>query len=132
MRRFGGLAAALRQNLVRIAQAAPRSSHRSETASFAEMGYRRSRRVISELRLWPDHNQQINHLPAARGFGEGQVAVGVRALLQHDSDTLIVGQGRARAPERAAAKPGQGGGGATCGWAPSRIPPKSGVSRSDK
>ena len=39
MRRFGGLAAALRQNLVRIAQAAPRSSHRSETASFAEIGY---------------------------------------------------------------------------------------------
>jgi hypothetical protein len=65
MRRFGGLAAALRQNLVRIAQAAPKSSHRSETASFAEMGYRRSRRVIIELRLWPDHNQQINHLPAA-------------------------------------------------------------------
>jgi hypothetical protein len=28
--------------------------------------------VIIELRLWPDHNQQINHLPAARGFGEGQ------------------------------------------------------------
>ena len=29
-------------------------------------------RVIIELRLWPDQNRQINHLPAGRGFGEGQ------------------------------------------------------------
>src|SRR5881628_493768 len=38
---------------------------------------------------------------------------GVRRLLQQDSDPLIVDQGRTRATERAAAKPGQGGGGAT-------------------
>jgi len=37
--------------------------------------------VIIELRLWPDHNRQINHLPAARGFGEGQAsALGVSIL----------------------------------------------------
>src|SRR5438034_11238072 len=58
--------------------------------------------------------------------------VEVRRLLQRDPDTLIVGQGRARATECAAAEPGQGDGGATRGWAPSRIPPESGVSRSDK
>jgi hypothetical protein len=28
--------------------------------------------VIIESRLWPDQNRQINHLPAARSFGEGQ------------------------------------------------------------
>src|SRR5213594_2100464 len=38
---------------------------------------------------------------------------GVRRLLQQDSDPLIVDQGRTRATERAAAKPGQGAGGAT-------------------
>src|SRR2546426_5908486 len=57
---------------------------------------------------------------------------GVRRLLQQDSDPLTVDQGRTRATERAAAKPGQGGGGATPGWTPSRIPPESGVSRSDE
>src|SRR2546427_4526167 len=35
-----------------------------------------SRRVIIELRLWPDQNQQINHLAAGRGFGEGQSLTG--------------------------------------------------------
>jgi hypothetical protein len=33
--------------------------------------------VIIELRLWPDDNRQINHLPAARGFGEGQLEPGM-------------------------------------------------------
>src|SRR5437762_5129353 len=53
-----------------------------------------------------------------------------RSLLQRDPDPLIVGQGRTRATECAAAEPGQCGGGAPRGWAPSRIPPASGVSRS--
>ena len=44
-------------------------------------------------------------------------------------DPLILGQGRTRATECAAAEPGQGGGGAPRGWAPSRIPPASGVSQ---
>ena len=62
MRRFGGLAAALRQNLVRIAQAAPRSSHRSETASFAEMGYR--------LPVSPDHGSRtVARSDGIRGGG---------------------------------------------------------------
>jgi transposase InsO family protein len=52
------------------------------------------------------------------------------AYAERDPDTLIAGQGRARAAERAAAKPGQGGGGAMRGWAPSRIPPENSVSRS--
>src|SRR5437870_6945999 len=55
--------------------------------------------------------------------------VEVRGLLQRDPDPLIVGQGRTRATECAAAEPGQGGGGAPRGWAPSRIPPASGVSQ---
>src|SRR2546422_3852729 len=54
----------------------------------------------------------------------------VRGLLQRDPDPLIVGQGRTRATECAGAEPGQCGGGAPRGWAPSRIPPASGVSRS--
>src|SRR6267143_4267451 len=33
-----------------------------------------SRRVIIELRLWPDQNRQINHLTVGQGFGEGQAA----------------------------------------------------------
>src|SRR2546426_7441991 len=49
--------------------------------------------------------------------------VEVRRLLQRDPDPLIVGQGRTRTTECAAAEPGQGGGGAPRGWAPSRIPP---------
>src|SRR5882762_9781043 len=32
-----------------------------------------SRRVIIKLRLSPDQNRQINHLPAGRSFGEGQL-----------------------------------------------------------
>ncbi len=32
--------------------------------------------MIIELRLWPDDNRQINHLAAARGFGEGQALAG--------------------------------------------------------
>ena len=40
------------------------------------------------------------------------------------------GQRCARAAECAGAEPGQGGGGATRGWTPSRIPPACGVSRS--
>jgi len=56
--------------------------------------------------------------------------VEVRRLLQWDPDPLIVGQGRTRATECAAGEPGQGGGGAPRGWAPPRIPPASGVSRS--
>jgi hypothetical protein len=41
--------------------------------------------VIIELRLWPDHNQQINHLPAARGFGEGQEDAPA-VVGEHDED----------------------------------------------
>jgi hypothetical protein len=41
--------------------------------------------VIIELRLWPDHNQQINHLPAARGFGEGQDDAPA-LVSEHDED----------------------------------------------
>src|SRR2546426_6151796 len=46
--------------------------------------------------------------------------VGVRRLLQQEPDPLISGRGRARAAHRAAAEPGQGGGGVTRRWAPSR------------
>src|SRR5437879_4277227 len=52
--------------------------------------------------------------------------------LPRDPDQLIVGQGPTRDTECAAAEPGEGGGGAPRGWAPSRIPPASGVSRWDE
>ncbi len=58
--------------------------------------------------------------------------VDVRRLLQRDTDTLIAGQGCARAAECAATDSGKGGGGATRRWAPSRIPAAGGVSRSDE
>jgi hypothetical protein len=55
----------------------------------------------------------------------------VRRLLQQNADLLILDQGRARPTEGAAVEPGQGDGGAPRGWAPSRIPSESRVSRSD-
>jgi hypothetical protein len=47
-------------------------------------GYRRapgqwSRRVIIELRSWPDPDRQINHVAGGRGFGDGQVSASNRS-----------------------------------------------------
>jgi hypothetical protein len=100
---------------IREAVIAPRSPWQN---AYAE-------RVIESIR-----RECLDHVVGDRRTASAGDPVEVRRLLQRDPDPLIVGQGRTRATECAAAEPGQGGGGAPRGWAPSRIPPASGVSRS--
>src|SRR5262249_15105602 len=56
----------------------------------------------------------------------------VRRVLQRDPDTLIAGQGRAQVADCATAERGQGDGGATRGWASSRIHSESGMNGRDE
>src|SRR5438552_8271083 len=90
--------------------------------TFLQNAY--AERVIGSIR-----RACLDHVVVIRERSSPGDPVEVRRLLQWDPDPLIVGQGRTRATECAAAEPGQGGGGAPRGWAPSRIPPASGVSQ---
>src|SRR2546427_1675352 len=90
--------------------------------TFLQNAY--AERVIGSIR-----RACLDHVVVIRERSSPGDPVEVRRLLQWDPDPLIVGQGRTRATECAAAEPGQGGGGAPRGWAPPRIPPASGVSQ---
>src|SRR2546425_7896190 len=77
---------------------------------------------------WLDSPGMPGPYSSDRRTASARDPVEVRRLLQRHADTLISGKGRSRTSECAAAEPGQGGGNATCGWTPSRIPPAGGVS----
>ncbi len=66
--------------------------------------------MIIELRLWPDHNQQINHLPAARGFGEGQEREESKHVEQEGDHRAEILSGSAPIDQRLAASRGFGEG----------------------
>jgi transposase InsO family protein len=84
-------------------------------------------RVIGSIR-----RECLDHVVVIGRAASAGDPVELRRLLQRDPHTLSAGQRCARAAECAGAEPGQGGGGATRGWTPSRIPPACGVSRSDE
>jgi hypothetical protein len=85
---------------------------------------------IRRARDWIDSTGMSRSCRGDRRAASDENPVGIRRVLQRHPDPHIVGQGCARATERAAAAPGQGSGGVTRGWAPSRIRPESAVSRS--
>jgi transposase InsO family protein len=76
----------------------------------------------------------------AKALGIEETVITPRSPWQNAYAERVIGsirrecldQGRARATGRAATKPGRGGGGATRGWTPSRIPQEGGVGRSDE
>ena len=53
--------------------------------------------MIIELRLWPDQNRQINHLPAGRSFGEGQGVSGALFYTELPVSAVPAGARRRRA-----------------------------------
>src|SRR2546428_10547967 len=87
---------------------------------------------LCRARDWLDSTRMSGPYRGNRGEASAGDSVELRRLLQRDPDTLSAGQRCARAAECAGAEPGQGGGGGTRRWTPSRIPPACGVSRSDE
>src|SRR5262249_52321259 len=71
---------------------------------------------------WVDSTGMSRLCRGDRRTAPAEDPVDLRRLLQRGTDALIAGQRRARAAECAATESGEGGGGATRRWAPSRIP----------
>src|SRR2546422_6541495 len=70
---------------------------------------------LCRARDWIDSTGMPGPCRRARRTASAGDPVEVRPLLQRDPDPLVVGQGRTRATEGAAAEPGQSGGGAPRG-----------------